>query len=71
MFYSVLTNRNCLYVYSESVPRSRATFNEYNNLMHMWYHVTNHLIISNDKDCNSENRIKLRVRDITLNEALH
>jgi hypothetical protein len=33
--------------------------------MHMWRHVTNHLIISNDKDSNSENRIKLRVRDIT------
>jgi hypothetical protein len=33
--------------------------------MHMWHHVTNHLIISNDKDFNSENRIKLRVRDIT------
>jgi hypothetical protein len=32
--------------------------------MHMWHHVTNHLIISNDKDSNSENRIKLRVRDI-------
>jgi hypothetical protein len=31
--------------------------------MHMWHHVTNHLIISNDKDSNSENRIKLRVRD--------
>jgi hypothetical protein len=34
-----------------------------NNLMHMWHHVTNHLIISNDKDSNSENQIKLRVRD--------
>jgi hypothetical protein len=31
--------------------------------MHMWHHVTNHLIISIDKDSNSENRIKLRVRD--------
>jgi hypothetical protein len=31
--------------------------------MHMWHHVTNHLIISTDKDSNSENRIKLRVRD--------
>jgi hypothetical protein len=31
--------------------------------MHMRHHVTNHLIISNDKDSNSENRIKLRVRD--------
>jgi hypothetical protein len=31
--------------------------------MHMWHHVTNHLIISNDKDSNSENRIKLRIRD--------
>jgi hypothetical protein len=31
--------------------------------MHMWHHVTNHLIIPNDKDFNSENRIKLRVRD--------
>jgi hypothetical protein len=31
--------------------------------MHMWRHVTNHLITSNDKDSNSENRIKLRVRD--------
>jgi hypothetical protein len=31
--------------------------------MHMWHHVTNHLIISNDKDSNSENQIKLRVRD--------
>jgi hypothetical protein len=29
----------------------------------MWHYVTNHLIISNDKDSNSENRIKLRVRD--------
>jgi hypothetical protein len=29
----------------------------------MWHHVTNHLITSNDKDSNSENRIKLRVRD--------
>jgi hypothetical protein len=36
-----------------------------NNLMHMWHHVTNHLIISNDKDSNSENRIKLCVRDNT------
>jgi hypothetical protein len=34
-----------------------------NNLMHMWHHVTNHLIISNDKDSNSENQNKLRVRD--------
>jgi hypothetical protein len=34
-----------------------------NNLMHMRHHVTNHLITSNDKDSNSENRIKLRVRD--------
>jgi hypothetical protein len=32
--------------------------------MHMWHHVTNHLITSNDKDTNSENRITLRVRDI-------
>jgi hypothetical protein len=31
--------------------------------MHMWHHVTNHLIISTDKDSNSENRIKLHVRD--------
>jgi hypothetical protein len=31
--------------------------------MHMWHHVTNHLIISIDKDSNSENRIKLHVRD--------
>jgi hypothetical protein len=31
--------------------------------MHMWHHVTNHLIVSNDKESNSENRIKLRVRD--------
>jgi hypothetical protein len=31
--------------------------------MHMWHHVTNHLITSNDKNSNSENRIKLRVRD--------
>jgi hypothetical protein len=37
-----------------------------NNLMHMWHHVTNHLIISNDKDSNSENQIKLRVRDIAV-----
>jgi hypothetical protein len=63
MFYSVPTNHNCLDVYSESVPRSRATLRICNNLMHMWHHVTNHLIISNDKDSNSENRIKLRVRD--------
>jgi hypothetical protein len=33
--------------------------------MHMWHHVTNHLIIFNDKDSNSENRIKLRIHDIT------
>jgi hypothetical protein len=33
--------------------------------MHMWHHVTNHLIISTDKDSNSENRIKLHVRDTT------
>jgi hypothetical protein len=63
MFYSVPTNHNCLDVYSESVSRSRATLRICNNLMHMWHHVTNHLIISNDKDSNSENRIKLRVRD--------
>jgi hypothetical protein len=63
MFYSVPTNHNCLDVYSESVPRSRATLRICNNLMHMWHHVTNHLIISNDKDSNSENRIKLHVRD--------
>jgi hypothetical protein len=37
----------------------------------MWHHVTNHLITSNDKDSNSENRIKLRVRDnIVLGEML-
>jgi hypothetical protein len=57
MFYSVPTNHNCLCVYSESVPRSRATVTNMYNLMHMWHHVTNHLIISNDKDSNSENRI--------------
>jgi hypothetical protein len=34
--------------------------------MHMWHYVTNHLIISNDKDVNSENRIKLCVRDTDL-----
>jgi hypothetical protein len=34
--------------------------------MHMWHHVTNHLITSNDKDSNSENRIKLRVRDTAV-----
>jgi hypothetical protein len=28
-----------------------------NNLMHMWHHVTNHLITFNDKDSNSENQI--------------
>jgi hypothetical protein len=33
--------------------------------MHMRHHVTNHLIISSDKDSNSENQNKLRVRDIT------
>jgi hypothetical protein len=38
-----------------------------NNLMHMWHHVTNHLIISNDKDY-SENRIKLRIRATIVNE---
>jgi hypothetical protein len=38
--------------------------------MHMWHHVTNHLIISNDKDSNSENRIKLRVRDKQVEEPL-
>jgi hypothetical protein len=63
MFYSVPTNPNCLCVYSESVPRSRATVTNMYNLMHMWHHVTNHLIIFNDKDSNSENRMKLRVRD--------
>jgi hypothetical protein len=66
MFYSVLTNHNCLCVYSESVPQSRATCTNNNNLMHMWHHVTNHLIVSSDKDSNSENRIKLCVRDIRL-----
>jgi hypothetical protein len=63
MFYSILTNCNCRTVYSESVPRSRATLQMCNNLMHIWHHVTNHFIISNDKDSNSENPIKLRVRD--------
>jgi hypothetical protein len=29
------------------------------------HHVTNHLIISNDKDSNSETNEKLHVRDIT------
>jgi hypothetical protein len=38
--------------------------------MHMWHHVTNHLITSNDKDSNSENRIKLRVRDTILPEMM-
>jgi hypothetical protein len=37
--------------------------------MHMWHHVTNHLIITNDKDFNSENQIKLRVRD-SLHKAV-
>jgi hypothetical protein len=36
----------------------------------MWHHVTNHLIISNDKDFNSENQNKLRVRD-THGEGAH
>jgi hypothetical protein len=53
-FYSVPTNHNCLCIYSESVPQSHATVTNNNNLMHMWHHVTNHLIISNDKDSNSE-----------------
>jgi hypothetical protein len=39
--------------------------------MHMWHHVTNHLIISNDKDFNSENRLKLRVRDNITVDDLH
>jgi hypothetical protein len=69
MFYSVPTNHNCLDVYSESVPQSRATLRICNNLVHMWHHVTNHLIISNDKDFNSENRIKLRVRDTVQQEG--
>jgi hypothetical protein len=34
----------------------------------MWHHVTNHLIISTDKDSNSENRIKLCVRDTMQRE---
>jgi hypothetical protein len=38
--------------------------------MHMWHHVTNHLIISNDKDSNSENRIKLCVRDMAHQEVV-
>jgi hypothetical protein len=38
--------------------------------MHMWHHVTNHLIISNDKDSNSENRIKLRIRDTVVAIAM-
>jgi hypothetical protein len=38
--------------------------------MHMWQHVTNHLIISYDKDSNSENRIKLRVRDNGLGRMM-
>jgi hypothetical protein len=37
--------------------------------MHMWHHVTNHLIISTDKDSNSENRIKLRVHDTILSPS--
>jgi hypothetical protein len=37
--------------------------------MHMFHHVTNHLIISNDKGSNSENRIKLRICD-TLGQPL-
>jgi hypothetical protein len=38
--------------------------------MHMWHHVTNPLIISNDKDSYSENRIKLRVCDTILLVAI-
>jgi hypothetical protein len=38
--------------------------------MHMWHHVTNHLIISSDKDSNSANRIKLRVRDMGVDFAV-
>jgi hypothetical protein len=38
--------------------------------MHMWHHVTNHLIIFTDKDSNSENRIKLRVRDTDRNNRV-
>jgi hypothetical protein len=38
--------------------------------MHMWHHVTNHLITSNDKDSNSENRIKLRVHDKNDNQDI-
>jgi hypothetical protein len=34
--------------------------------MHMWHHVTNHLIISNDKDSNSEMNKKLCVCDSCL-----
>jgi hypothetical protein len=38
--------------------------------MHMWHHVTNHLITSNDKDSNSENRIKLRIRDMKVSQSM-
>jgi hypothetical protein len=34
--------------------------------MHMWHHVTNHLIISYDKDSNSEMNEKLCVCDNAL-----
>jgi hypothetical protein len=53
-----------VYVYIVKVSHDHVLLERiYNNLMHMWHHVTNHLITSNDKDSNSENRIKLRVRD--------
>jgi hypothetical protein len=61
MFYSVLTNLTCLCLYSESVPRSHATLT--NNLATHDAHVANHLIISTDKDSNSETNEKLCVRD--------
>jgi hypothetical protein len=38
--------------------------------MHMWHHVTNHLIISNDKDSNSENRINYASVTSSMSEKM-
>jgi hypothetical protein len=57
MFHSILTNHNVHMSDSEegrTFPRSCAII--INTYAHVWHHVTNHLIISNDKDFNTENR---------------
>jgi hypothetical protein len=45
------------------LPRITCLYDEYECTC--WHHVTNHLIISNDKDFNTEKQKDIRVRDIT------